>query len=269
MSTPYCLVPIRSANCSWVSLTSSIGGGTRGNVFMSGCTGMDRSTIRRPGRAPVGAAVGAVGSVLMGWSSCGRRRWRWRRRGPPRGRPRAAAGRRRARRPRPGWRPAGARALLRRRVGGAWPPRPPGRRRRPARPAAGRPPSPGSAGRPGRAAPAHRAHGPTCRRIGRRRRPAPGSAASCAVEPAGVVVDGLVERALAVLEPVRDRLLLDQARGGLGILVGLVAGLVDVLLVEVEQPRIVERALPLVEEVARRRARRRRYLPDDLEQPAL
>src|ERR671911_430171 len=48
MSSPYALVPIRSANSSCVSLTSSIGGGTRGKVIISGCTGIERSTIRLP-----------------------------------------------------------------------------------------------------------------------------------------------------------------------------------------------------------------------------
>src|SRR5215207_2857922 len=46
MSSPYALVPMRSANSSWVSFTSSIGGGIRGKVSMSACTGIERSTRR-------------------------------------------------------------------------------------------------------------------------------------------------------------------------------------------------------------------------------
>ena len=53
MSTPYSVVPMRSANSSCVSLTHSAGGGTRGKVSMSGWTGMERSTMRRPARSPV------------------------------------------------------------------------------------------------------------------------------------------------------------------------------------------------------------------------
>ena len=45
---------------------------------------------------------------------------------------------------------------------------------------------------------------------------------------------------------------------------GLVAGLVDVLLVEEEQARVVRRAMRLVEEAARLGARRAAQLADDL-----
>jgi hypothetical protein len=55
-----------------------------------------------------------------------------------------------------------------------------------------------------------------------------------------VVVDRLVEGALAVLEQVRDRLLLHEAGEVLGVLMGLVAGLVDVLLVEEERARVLD-----------------------------
>src|SRR3954467_8841141 len=63
MATPCAFVPMRSANSSVASLTSSIGGGTRGKVIMSGCTGIERSTIRftvlprsSPGRPPLAFA---------------------------------------------------------------------------------------------------------------------------------------------------------------------------------------------------------------------
>ena len=45
--TPNSAAPMRVAKSSCDSYTQSAGGGTRGNVSMSGCTGMERSTRRR------------------------------------------------------------------------------------------------------------------------------------------------------------------------------------------------------------------------------
>src|SRR3954453_17436058 len=85
-------------------------------------------------------------------------------------------------------------------------------------------------------------------------------------QTAAIVVDRRVERPLALGQELRDRFLLDQTREVLGVLMGLVARLVDVLLVEEEQLRVLLRALRLVEATAGLRPRRRRHLPDHLEQ---
>src|SRR3954453_2100788 len=85
-------------------------------------------------------------------------------------------------------------------------------------------------------------------------------------QTAAIVVDRRVERSLAIGQELGDRVLLDQAREVLGVLMGLVARLVDVLLIEEEQVRVLLGALRLVEAAAGLRPRRRRHLLDHLEQ---
>src|SRR3954453_9673673 len=85
-------------------------------------------------------------------------------------------------------------------------------------------------------------------------------------QTAAIVPDRRVERPLALGQELRDLLLLDEPGEVLGVLVGLVARLVDVLLVEEEQVRVLLRSLRLVEEAAGLRPRRRRHLLYHLEQ---
>src|SRR3954454_21412851 len=94
----------------------------------------------------------------------------------------------------------------------------------------------------------------------------PGEGARSPRQTAAIVPDRRVERPLALGQELRDRLLLDEPGEVLGVLVGLVARLVDVLLVEEEQVRVLLRSLRLVEAAAGLLARGRRHLLDHLEQ---
>src|SRR4051794_7110287 len=219
-------------------------GRPRSSGSCSGCSHGGSCTGRIAGDRSTDAIVGTRRSAAGRGGARGgrrpppRRRRVLRRRAPVRARARAGA-------PPHAVRPAGR-------------PRPPAPVRRPPPRRAPRPP-PGPSAAVRRACPRSR---PRATRGARPRSRSPRQAAC-------VVVDRLVELARAVLEQFRDRLLLHEPREVLGVLMGLVAGLVDVLLVEVEQARVLGRPLGLVEDVARLGARGRRHLADDLEQPAL
>src|SRR5215218_1433049 len=101
-----------------------------------------------------------------------------------------------------------------------------------------------------------------------RRAPASGGGGSPG-EAAAVVVERREELALAGLEELGDRVVVREAREVLGRAVRRVGVLVGVLLVEEEQPGVLDRAVRLVEEAARLGPGEGDELRDDLRELVL